>query len=364
MHPPVVTSAAADLVDLPLGLLRAATEVEQAVCGEPGGAACVWVLRQSESEWLARGVDFLLARPLKIAIILVLALVVSHLVQRGVQRFTSKLEASATRALARPQAGGATPFMLSAPLNARSRQRAETLGVVLRSITKAVIGIIAALLVLGEVGLNLGPLIAGAGIVGIALGFGSQTLVRDFLAGIFLLIEDQFGVGDIVDLGDATGTVEAVTLRITRIRDVEGTVWHVPNGEIHRVANFSQEWSRALLDIEVAYDTDLGRAEAVIKRVADEVWRSDRFPGSILEEPEVWGVQTLGADGIVIRLVVKTKPADQWKVLRALRREIKDAFDAEGIEIPFPQRTVWVRGGPAPDDDVAPSEPTLEGSEG
>jgi moderate conductance mechanosensitive channel len=353
---PAATAAATEIVDLAVELPQAVNEAERFTCGDPGGAACVWVLRQTESEWLARGVDFFLARPLRIALVIVVALVVNHLVQRGIRRFITGLELSATRALSRPQRSAASgPFVLSSPLNARGRQRAETLGLVLRSLAKAIIGVIAGLLVLGEIGVNLGPLIAGAGIVGIALGFGSQTLVRDFLSGIFMLIEDQFGVGDIIDAGDATGTVEGISLRTTRIRDVEGTVWHIPNGEIKRVGNFSQEWSRALLDIEVAYDTDIGRAETVIKRVADELWRSDRYPGSILGEPDVWGVQTLGASGIVIRLVVKTKPADQWKVLRSLRREIKDAFDAEGIEIPFPQQTVWVRGdggspyGEAPD---------------
>ena len=178
----------------------------------------------------------------------------------------------------------------------------------------------------------------------VALGFGSQSLVKDFLSGVFILVEDQFGVGDIVDLdGQTSGVVDAVSLRTTRLRAVDGTLWHVPNGEIRRVGNKSQHWSRALIDIEVAYDTDLDHAEAVIAKVADEIATGD---ADVIEQPEVWGVEQLGANGIVIRLVVKTRPSEQFRVSRELRRRIKAAFDAEGIEIPFPQQTVWHRGVP------------------
>jgi small conductance mechanosensitive channel len=237
-------------------------------------------------------------------------------------------------------------------MSLRAEQRINALTSVLRSIATVVIFMIAIFMILGEVGLNLAPLLAGAGIVGIALGFGAQSLVKDFLSGLFILVEDQFGVGDIVDLDQQTsGTVEAVSLRTTRLRAVDGTVWHVPNGDIRRVGNKSQHWSRALLDVEVAYDTDIDHAKAVIKRVADGLWEERE---DILEEPEVLGVESLGAHGIAIRLVVKTVPADQWKVMRALRQRIKDAFDAEGIEIPFPQQTIWVRG----DQQQAPYDTT------
>ena len=162
-------------------------------------------------------------------------------------------------------------------ISLRAEQRINALTSVLRSVATAVIFAIAGFMILGELGLNLAPLLAGAGIVGIALGFGAQSLVKDFLSGMFILVEDQFGVGDIVDLDQQTsGTVEAVSLRTTRLRSVDGTVWHVPNGDIRRVGNKSQHWSRALLDIEVAYDTDIDHASAVIKRVADELWQRAR----------------------------------------------------------------------------------------
>ncbi len=222
----------------------------------------------------------------------------------------------------------------------RAAQRATTLAGVLSSVGAAAIWTVAALVALGELGLNLGPLIAGAGIAGIALGFGAQTLVRDFLSGLFMLIEDQYGVGDIVDVGEASGVVERVTLRSTRLRDVDGTVWHVPNGEIKRVGNKSQDWARALLDVLVTYDSDIALAQAEVARVAAELVQDPAYADLVLGEPEVWGVERVGPEGLAIRLVVKTKPAEQWTIARALRARIKEAFDAAGIQVPNTQRVL------------------------
>jgi moderate conductance mechanosensitive channel len=285
--------------------------------------------------------DWLLGPPLKILVILVLASVANWVGRRALKRSLTKLHSGAVR-----ERMGAmrkrTPAALleTGETSLRAEQRIDALSSVLRSVVTFVIWLVALLMCLGEVGIDLAPLLAGAGVLGVAIGFGSQSLVRDFLSGMFILIEDQFGVGDIVDLGAASGTVEAVSLRTTRLRAVDGTVWHMPNGEITRVGNMSQHWSRALLDVEVAYDTDLVHARSVIKRVADELWREDT---SILDEPEMWGVEQLGASGIALRLVVKTTPSAQWKVSRELRERIKLAFDEEGIEIPFPQQMVWNR---------------------
>ncbi|HSJ43686.1 MAG TPA: mechanosensitive ion channel family protein [Euzebyales bacterium] len=229
---------------------------------------------------------------------------------------------------------------------ARAAMRTETLGNVLRSVTSLVIwtaAVFVAVTSLKTIDIELGPLIAGAGIVGVALGFGSQSLVKDFLSGIFMLLEDQYGVGDIVDVGPATGVVEGITLRTTRLRDVEGVVWHVPNGEIARVGNLSQQWSRSLLDIPVAYGTDLNEAISIIKQTADDLWTDASWRGLILEEPDVWGVEAFGDSAILIRIVLKVVPAQQWSVSRELRLRIKAAFDDAGIEIPFPQTVVWVR---------------------
>jgi small-conductance mechanosensitive channel len=224
-------------------------------------------------------------------------------------------------------------------------RRVETVAALFRSVASVTVWTIATLMALAELGLNLGPLIAGAGIVGVAVGFGAQNLVRDFLSGIFMLVEDQYGVGDVIDAGPAVGTVEGVSLRSTRLRDVNGTVWHVPNGQIERIGNRSQQWSRAVLDVGVSYQTDIAHATEVIKRTADAMCEDPAFAGSIVSPPEVWGVEDLGADSVTIRVVLKTTPHDQLKVTRELRARIKGAFDDVGIEIPFAQRTVWHRTG-------------------
>jgi small-conductance mechanosensitive channel len=319
-------------------IAAALTAEETEACGPDASAACVAIFRWTENELLAKAADWFVAKPLTIALVVILAIFASRLLTRAIGRFVDSIER---------QAGTS---------NRRVRQRAETIGLVLKSVGRASIFVLALMTILGEIGLDVAPLIAGAGIAGVALGFGAQTVVKDFLSGMFMLVEDQFGVGDVIDAGDAIGTVEAVSLRTTRIRSVDGTLWHVPNGTISRVGNKSQEWSRALLDIEVAYSTDLELAQGIIKRVADEVWRDEALGESILEEPEVWGVESLGASGVVIRTVLKTVPADQWKVMRALRQRVKAAFDAEGIEIPFPQQTIWVRGNEKTPFDVIDDE--------
>lgn len=303
------------------------------VCGEDGGWACRETLEIGGSERVARAADFVLGTPLSILVIVIGALIINRLARRAVKGALRGLHSGPVK----ERLGGLrrrTPAALleTEEISLRATQRIEALATVLRSIVTAVVWGVALLLILGEVGINLAPLLAGAGIIGIALGFGSQTLVKDFLTGMFILVEDQFGVGDIVDLDPGvTGTVEAVSLRTTRLRAVDGTVWHVPNGEIRRVGNKSQLWSRALLDIEVAYGTDLEHASNVIKAVADEVWKAH---DEVLEEPELWGVENLGPSGVAIRLVVKTTPSDQWSISRELRQRIKAAFDREGIEIP------------------------------
>jgi small conductance mechanosensitive channel len=202
------------------------------------------------------------------------------------------------------------------------------------SLVTVLIWTIAFLLVLGELEINLAPLLAGAGIAGAALGFGAQSIVKDFLAGFFMIVEDQFGVGDVIDLGEATGVVEEVSLRRTRLRSADGTVWHVPNGEVQRVGNQSQQWSRALLDIPLAPATDLRRAQEVILATAEEVCASEEWQPKVLAEPELWGVERLGGGGgLVVRVVVKTLPGEQWGLMRALRRHLNEEFTESGIEL-------------------------------
>jgi len=223
---------------------------------------------------------------------------------------------------------------------ARRVQRARTMGSVLKSISSIVVVTISLLMILPELGLDIAPLLASAGIIGVALGFGAQSLVKDFLSGIFMIFEDQYGVGDVVNVGEASGTVEAVTLRVTRLRDVNGTVWYVRNGEILRVGNMSQNWARAVLDVPVSYREDLARVRSVLKEVAHDLWVDEEFTGQVIEEPEVWGVESLAADLVTVRVTMKTAPLQQWAVARAMRERVKARFDHEGITMPAPQRLV------------------------
>jgi moderate conductance mechanosensitive channel len=318
-------------------------------CGSDPSWICEQVLDASDgNEFLARTADFVLTKPLKIVLILILALVANLVLRRTARRISDRI-ASGTE----PGSVGVvrsvidrTPAAINV-VDARTASRARTIGQVVRSIGSAVIFIVASLLILGELGIDLAPLLAGAGIAGIAIGFGAQSLVRDFLSGFFMLIEDQYGVGDVVDIGEAAGQVEQVTLRATRLRDAEGTVWHVPNGEIRRVGNKSQQWARAVVDVAVSYGTDIRQATAIIEEIARQLRNEEEWAPRIQEDPEVLGVESLGADGVNIRLSVQTEPGAQFAVMRELRLRLREALDAAGIDPPF-QRTKFM-GAPIAD---------------
>jgi moderate conductance mechanosensitive channel len=288
---------------------------------------------------VAGGIDVIA----QVLLIVALAVVALLLVKRIIRKAVAAASDPTATAMGRRRLGldaGHEHTVVSV----RRVQRAEALGALAGSVLRVVIWTVALFILLSTAfGINLTPLLAGAGILGIAVGFGAQGLVSDFLAGIFMLAEDQYGVGDIIDVGDAAGVVEGVSLRTTRIRDVEGTLWHVPNGQIMRVGNQSQEWARALLDIGVAYGTDIDAASDLILAIATDMAHEPDFEEIFLGEPEIWGVENLGADSVDIRLVIKTQPGKQWAIARELRRRIKNAFDAAEVEIPFPQRTVWLR---------------------
>jgi moderate conductance mechanosensitive channel len=340
-----------------MALLQTPEQVADA-CGDDPTWICRQVLESTDSEGWARASDVLVAKPAHILLIVVVAWVANRLLHRAIRRFTERIaNPGAQERIQRLRRHAPDALQSHGPESLRSAARATTLSHLLRSATTVVVWTIAGVMILGELGVALGPLIAGAGIAGVALGFGAQSLVKDFISGTFMLIEDQYGVGDIIDAGEASGTVEAVSLRTTRLRDVNGTVWHIPNGNIPRIGNMSQQWARALLDVSLATDTDVDHAQDVIKRVADSVWNDSDWHGEILEEPEVWGVERLGPDAIVIRLVVKTKPAEQFTVMRELRRRLLEAFAAEGVELPDPGRVVWVEREAGTSQE---SEPTPE----
>lgn len=315
-------------------------------CGLSPGLFCEWIYDRTNSEPAAQLANWLVDRPLRIILILVAAYFIRRVVHRAIDQLTQRL-AEEKRPDAPIPEETKTPAgrraMRVHTIAARAEQRSLTLGAVLRSASTIAIYVVALFLVLSELQINLAPLIASAGIVGIALGFGAQSVVRDFLSGIFIILEDHYGVGDIVDTGVATGKVEEVSLRTTRLRDQAGTLWIVPNGVISRVGNTSQLWSNAVIDVEVAYETDIDFAIATIKDVLDEIWRDKDPAATVLEEPTVLGVEALGDSSVIIRAVVRCEPAEQWAMGRIARKRIKQALDTAGIEIPFPQRTVWIR---------------------
>jgi small conductance mechanosensitive channel len=195
------------------------------------------------------------------------------------------------------------------------------------------------------VGIDIGPLLAGAGIVGLAVGFGAQSLVKDVISGFFMLLENQMNVGDVVEIAGKAGLVESMNLRITVIRDFEGKVHIVPNGEIAVVTNFTREYSRALIEIGVAYKEDVDRVIEVLKEVGEQIRSDEIFGKKILEPMEVIGLDSFGNSSVNIKVRFKTRPIEQWNTAREYRRLVKKRFDEEGIEIPFPHITLYMGEG-------------------
>jgi small conductance mechanosensitive channel len=268
---------------------------------------------------------------LSIALIALTAYIVNLVARRALRRAVRRWEKGA-RFVRRTRRAAARVYESTSPIEIERRhQRAETIGAGLASFTTIIIWIIAVVWMLSVLGVEAATLLTSAGLIGVALAFGAQNLLRDLIAGTFIIFEDQLGVGDVVDLGVANGTVEEVSLRTTRLRDVEGVVWHVPNGEIHRVGNKSQQWSRAVVDVPISSSTDLDRARAVITTAADELAHDQGWRSRILDAPDVQGVESFTLDTVTIRVVVKTAPSEQWSVGRELRARIKVALDAAGI---------------------------------
>jgi len=299
------------------------------------GTFCDWVYDRTSNKWLAESSDWLLAKPVQILVILLLASLVRFLVHRVIRRIAAgAAQGTVPGVLAKGHAGK----LLGNPLlSERRRQRAETMSSVLRSVTTGIIASVTALMVLDVVGLPIGPLLASAGIVGVAVGFGAQSLVKDFLSGIFLILEDQYGVGDLVDTGMGTvGTIEAVGLRVTRLRDGSGVVWYVRNGEILQVGNHSQGWSTGIVDMSVAYTEDIPRVQRLIGETAAAMAEEDGWQDKILEPPTVAGVESMTGTSVTIRVIVKCAPNEHFGVQRELRERIKEAFDREDVRVPPP----------------------------
>ncbi|MEO8080969.1 MAG: mechanosensitive ion channel family protein [Caldimonas sp.] len=234
-----------------------------------------------------------------------------------------------------------------------SIKRAETLGRVFRYLATVVITLVATMLVLAELGVSVAPILGAAGVVGLAVGFGAQSLVKDYFTGFFLLLENQIRQGDVVKLGDHAGLVEDVTLRYVQLRDYDGNVHFVPNGTITTVVSMSRGFAQAVVDIGVAYGEDLDRVMDVMRQVGAETRADPAHAARILAELEIAGVERWDDSAVVIRARFRVAPLEQWTVKRDYLRRLKRAFDEQGIEIPFPQMKIWMP--PAPPPEPAPT---------
>ena len=293
---------------------------------------------------------WLLTSGVRIVVILVVAVFLRWVLQRAITRVVRRTVDSSLHTRLGDNRAARMLASASGATHERRRQRVETLGSVLRSIVTAVVMGIAVLMILAEFNLNLGPLLASAGVAGVALGFGAQSLVKDFLSGMFMLIEDQYGVGDFIDTGEAVGTVEEVTLRVTRLRDSSGVAWYVRNGEITRIANKSQGWSTAVVDLPVSYSENIERVQGIINDVVRSVWEDEKWRAVLLEEPTVAGVEQISGTQVTIRVFAKTATNEQFGVQREIRERTKRAFDAEGVRAPvvYPQYGQPAGGGTTP----------------
>ncbi|QGN56884.1 mechanosensitive ion channel family protein [Nostocoides sp. HKS02] len=279
--------------------------------------------------------DWFIGRPLAVVVTVGLALVLRWLLLRSIGRIVDvTLARSDARRSEQPGRAGRVLAHATGMAHERHRQRTLTMGSLLRSIVTFVVALITILTVMWSFNIQLAPLLATAGVGGVALGFGAQSLVKDFLSGIFMILEDQYGVGDVIDTGSAIGTVEEVSLRVTRLRDGSGVVWYIRNGEIVRIGNKSQGWSTATIDIPVAYSENLEKVIPVIRTVVDEIDQAPAWHDLLLEEPQVVGVESISGGVVTIRVVIKTAPEQQYGISREIRERVKAAFDANGIKAP------------------------------
>lgn len=268
---------------------------------------------------------------LRISLIVVAAWVLTRVLHRAIELFRLRVAAR-----------------LQGP---ETVKRVDTLGRVFRYMATAIVWLLAGMLVLGELGISVAPILGAAGVVGLAVGFGTQSLVKDFFTGFFILLENQIRVGDVVKLGDHSGVVEVVTLRYVQLRDYEGNVHYVPNGTITTIVNSSRGFSHAVMNIGVAYRENPDEVMAVMRAVGAGMRADATFAPLILEDLDIAGVDQLGDSAVTIRCRVKCEPLQQWRVRREFLRRIKLAFDERGIEIPFPHLTVYAgqdKAGSAP----------------
>ena len=276
--------------------------------------------------------------PFRLLGIVAFAAVLNWALSRLIKRVVARTAASTNRERRGEDSA------VSGLLRERREQRANAIGQLVRSVLAVIIWSSAVLMIMPIFGIDITPLLASAGVIGVALGFGAQTLVKDYLSGIFLNLEDQFGVGDFVDLGEAVGTVEEVTLRVTRLRDTTGVVWYVRNGEILRVANRSQGWTVAIIDIPVNYAQDLEEVRRVVEVAADEMVADPNCIVTDFSRPQFAGVESVSGEAVTVRVTAKSDPDSQVALTREIRQRLKVAFDAAGIIVPVVYRVPGATG--------------------
>lgn len=299
-------------------------------------------------EWTETNRHWLIEVPLRLVVYIVVALIARAILHRMIDRATGKrrkVGESSRPPLLRHLRDRMPVGSTSQQSAERRLQRAQTIGSVLKSTTSIVLLVWVTLAILSVLGVNIAPFIASAGVIGLAIGFGAQNLVRDFVTGVFMLLEDQYGVGDTIDLGEAVGEVQSVGLRITTLRDIDGTLWYVRNGEIARVGNMSQEYAVARIELPVALTADIEKAEQVAIDAAGTALDDPELAEKVLGEPKMLGVQEWSADMLKLRMTLKTRPNAQWAVQRRLRREILRAYDEHDIDLPYPRGRVPVGVG-------------------
>lgn len=337
--------------------VRAATELDPELidaCGEKPSWFCEAAWNMSHNRMLARAADWIVTRPLVAVAVLLVAWLVSRYARKAVTAFVTRLSTSrhlANEALQRMGVGRPATAKFIDP---REQARADTLASVSRACVSWFVWTIALLVVLGVFKINLGPLLAGAGIAGIAVGFGAQALVKDCISGFFMLLEDQCGVGDEVDLGEAVGTVESITLRMTSVRGVDGTLWNVPNGVIQRVGNKTRNWSQGLVDISIWHEADLDVALAAVEEGIAAASALPAVAEVLLQPPAVLGVERIDATGTVIRITVRTQPGKQWAAMREIRQAVRSSLTAHRVPVHAPVPTV------APTPPTTPAPPAQQ----
>lgn len=292
---------------------------------------CQWLYEQTNNRWLADGGYYLLLQPGRILVIVLLAVIVRWLINHAINKVVKRTGEGKVPGFLRPlrdKIPGVTQASVQVP--ERRKQRAEAIGSVLRSFVTVIVFSVAGLMVLDLFGFNLAPVLTSLGIAGVALGFGAQTLVKDLIAGLFMLLEDQYGVGDVIDTGEAVGVVESVGLRTVTLRDARGVLWYVRNGEIIRVGNKSQGWATIMMDVPIGF-TSIDEATRVLRGAVESYSGDPEHADEFVEAPQLLGVEQITSEGAVIRITCKTHSDKQWEVQRELRRRIADALETSGI---------------------------------